>query len=88
MYEGTGQRQENSNYGHCPEALHRKRLSRCFLCPDFKRGVATGTLFNYFSTKEYLINSFYFEVKGNLSHGIGKDLEAESTFQNKLKRYT
>lgn len=49
-------------------------------------GVATGTLFNYFPTKEDLINSLYFEVKGNLSHAMGKDLEAESTFQDKLKR--
>jgi len=49
-------------------------------------GVATGTLFNYFPTKEYLINSLYFEVKGNLSHAMGKDIEAESTFQDKLRK--
>jgi AcrR family transcriptional regulator len=30
-------------------------------------GVATGTLFNYFPTKEDLINGLYFEVKGELS---------------------
>ncbi|MCC4769906.1 TetR family transcriptional regulator [Methanosarcina sp. DH2] len=48
--------------------------------------VATGTLFNYFPTKEDLINSLYFEVKGNLSHAMGKDLEAKGTFQDKLKR--
>ncbi len=34
-------------------------------------GVATGTLFNYFPTKEDLINSLYFEVKGNLGHSMG-----------------
>ncbi|MDY9925669.1 TetR/AcrR family transcriptional regulator [Methanosarcina sp.] len=49
-------------------------------------GVATGTLFNYFPTKEDLINSLYFEVKGNLSQAMGKDLETEDTFQDKLKR--
>lgn len=49
-------------------------------------GVATGTLFNYFPTKEDLINSLYFEVKGNLSHAMGKNLEAESAFQDKLRR--
>ncbi len=49
-------------------------------------GVATGTLFNYFPTKEDLINSLYFEVKGNLSHAMAKDLEAESTFQDKLRK--
>jgi AcrR family transcriptional regulator len=48
--------------------------------------VATGTLFNYFPTKEDLINSLYFEVKGDLSHTMGKDLEVESTFQDKLKK--
>ena len=49
-------------------------------------GVATGTLFNYFPTKEDLINSLYFEVKGNLGHSMGVGLEAETTFQDKLKR--
>ena len=49
-------------------------------------GVATGTLFNYFSTKEDLINSLYFEVKGDLSHAMGKDIEAENTFQSKLRK--
>ena len=49
-------------------------------------GVATGTLFNYFSTKEDLINSLYFEVKGDLSHAMGKDIEAEITFQDKLRK--
>jgi AcrR family transcriptional regulator len=49
-------------------------------------GVATGTLFNYFPTKEDLINSLYFEVKGNLSYAMGKYIEAESTFQDKLRK--
>jgi AcrR family transcriptional regulator len=49
-------------------------------------GVATGTLFNYFSTKEDLINSLYFDVKGSLSHAMGKDIEAESAFQGKLRK--
>lgn len=49
-------------------------------------GVATGTLFNYFPTKEDLINSLYFEVKGELSQAMGKDIEAEGTFQDKLRK--
>jgi AcrR family transcriptional regulator len=49
-------------------------------------GVATGTLFNYFPTKEDLINSLYFEVKGDLSHAMGKDIEVGSTFKDKLKK--
>jgi len=49
-------------------------------------GVATGTLFNYFPRKEDLINSLYFEVKGDLSYAMGKDIEAESTFQDKLRK--
>jgi AcrR family transcriptional regulator len=49
-------------------------------------GVATGTLFNYFPTKEDLINSLYFEVKGDLSNAMGKYIEAESTFQDKLRK--
>lgn len=49
-------------------------------------GVATGTLFNYFPTKEDLINSLYFGVKGELSRSMGKGIEIESTFQDKLKK--
>ncbi len=49
-------------------------------------GVATGTLFNYFPTKEDLINSLYFEVKGELSRSMGNGIESESSFQDKLKR--
>ena len=49
-------------------------------------GVATGTLFNYFPTKEDLINSLYIEVKGQLSQNMGKEIEAQSTFQDKLRK--
>ncbi len=49
-------------------------------------GVATGTLFNYFPTKEDLINNLYFEVKGELSQAMGKDIEAEDIFQGKLRK--
>jgi len=48
--------------------------------------VATGTLFNYFPTKEDLINSLYFEVKGQLSQSMGKEIEAQNTFQDKLRK--
>ena len=49
-------------------------------------GVATGSLFNYFPTKEDLINSLYFEVKGNLSRGMGKEVETQSTVQDKFRK--
>lgn len=49
-------------------------------------GVATGTLFNYFSTKEDLINDLYYEVKGNLSQSLREGLGDESSFQAKIKR--
>ena len=49
-------------------------------------GVATGTLFNYFPTKEDLINSLYFEVKGQLSQSMGKQIETQSTFKDKFKK--
>ena len=49
-------------------------------------GVATGTLFNYFPTKEDLINSLYFEVKGRLSRSMGTGIEIKSTFQERLRR--
>jgi AcrR family transcriptional regulator len=49
-------------------------------------GVATGTLFNYFPTKEDLINSLYFEVKGELSRSMGKEIEVQGISKDKLKK--
>ncbi|MCO5382448.1 TetR/AcrR family transcriptional regulator [Methanosarcina sp. Z-7115] len=49
-------------------------------------GVATGTFFNYFPTKEDLINSLYFEVKGRLSSSMEKEIESKSTFQERVRR--
>ena len=49
-------------------------------------GVATGTFFNYFPTKEDLINSLYFEVKGRLNSSMEKEIESESTFQERVRR--
>jgi AcrR family transcriptional regulator len=53
---------------------------------SIEAGVATGTLFNYFPTKEDLISSLYFDVKGRLSRSMGKGIETESTFQDKLRK--
>ncbi|AKB85254.1 TetR/AcrR family transcriptional regulator [Methanococcoides methylutens] len=49
-------------------------------------GVATGTLFNYFPTKEELINSLYFEVKGRLSSCIKKGIDPEASFETKMRK--
>ncbi len=49
-------------------------------------GVATGTLFNYFPSKEDLINSLYFEVKGRLSICIKEGLDSEATFEARMKK--
>jgi|SRR5665647_1796853 len=49
-------------------------------------GVATGTLFNYFPTKEDLINSLYFEVKGQLSQSMGKEIETQRIVQDKFRK--
>jgi AcrR family transcriptional regulator len=49
-------------------------------------GVATGTLFNYFPTKEDLINGLYFEVKGELSREMGKDVQTQENYKEKLRK--
>ncbi len=46
----------------------------------------TGTLFNYFPTKKNLINSLYFEVKSGLSLSIKEEIDAEATFQGRMKK--
>jgi AcrR family transcriptional regulator len=38
-------------------------------------GVATGTLFHHFKTKEELINALYFEIKTDISKIISEGME-------------
>jgi AcrR family transcriptional regulator len=49
-------------------------------------GVATGTLFNYFKSKEELINVLYLTCKESLTRRLSFGLEQETTFRSKLKR--
>jgi AcrR family transcriptional regulator len=49
-------------------------------------GVSTGSLFNYFATKEELINSLYFEVKSRLSTCIRTGLEPEISFEEQMRK--
>lgn len=49
-------------------------------------GVATGTLFNYFDTKEKLINNLYLYCKDSLIARITQGIDTEKTFRSKLKK--
>lgn len=49
-------------------------------------GVATGTLFHYFKTKEDLINSLYLRCKEYMLERIIQGVEAERTYKSKMKR--
>lgn len=49
-------------------------------------GVATGTLFFYFKTKEDLIDTLYRRVKSEAAKEMGRGLDAEKTAKAKLRR--
>lgn len=49
-------------------------------------GVATGTLFFYFKTKEDLIDTLYRRVKSEAAQAMGRGLDQETTAQAKLLR--
>lgn len=49
-------------------------------------GISTGTLFNYFSTKETLINELYLKCKDSMFSSIVKDIDKESTYKRKYKK--
>jgi AcrR family transcriptional regulator len=49
-------------------------------------GIATGTLFNYFKTKDILINEIYIELELEQKNWIIKDLDMEKTPKKKLKK--
>ncbi len=52
-----------------------------------KAGVASGTLFHYFKTKEELINVLYYEVKKSIGYALNNDLESVTSIKSKLKHY-
>jgi AcrR family transcriptional regulator len=47
-------------------------------------GVATGTLFHHFKTKEELINALYFEIKTDISKIISEGLEKAEGIKEKM----
>ncbi len=49
-------------------------------------GVATGTLFHYFATKEELINQVYLKCKDNMMTQAFKGVAEEKTYRSKVKR--
>jgi AcrR family transcriptional regulator len=48
-------------------------------------GVATGTLFHYFKTKEELINSLYFHSKQNMLNEVNGSYDNKKTFKENIK---
>lgn len=49
-------------------------------------GIGTGTLFNYFKTKDILINEIFIEIKLEQKESILKDLDGAKTYKMKLKK--
>jgi len=49
-------------------------------------GVGNGTLFNYFTTKEILINSVYHEIKGRMGTNLSTGVSDEKTIEDKARR--
>ncbi|WP_424359378.1 TetR/AcrR family transcriptional regulator [Methanocella sp. MCL-LM] len=49
-------------------------------------GVATGTLFRYYPTKEDLINSTYVIAKNRFAAAMAEGLEDEETLEGKMRR--
>lgn len=49
--------------------------------------IATGTLFNYFRTKDILINEIFKKIKTEQKESILKDLDQAKTIKIKLKKF-
>ncbi|MGQ7870580.1 TetR/AcrR family transcriptional regulator [Sunxiuqinia sp. sy24] len=49
-------------------------------------GVATGTLFHHFKTKEELINTLYLETKGEMTQSLSTKVEEQETIKGKLRQ--
>lgn len=48
-------------------------------------GVATGTLFHYFNTKEELINVLYLDVKKDMVKALKQNLDSAKTLRQKIE---
>ncbi len=48
-------------------------------------GVATGTLFNYFESKEKLINELYLDIKRDLVTTLRRNLDEAKTIRQKIE---
>lgn len=49
-------------------------------------GIATGTLFHYFPTKEELVNSLYLHCKDTMTYRCFLGVSDEKTFRGKMRR--
>jgi AcrR family transcriptional regulator len=49
-------------------------------------GVAAGTLFNYFKTKEELINRLYLDIKREMTSVLATGVEVEQTIRGKIRK--
>lgn len=49
-------------------------------------GVATGTLFHYFKTKEDLINQLYLDVKVEMVTALKRELESAKTIKQQMEK--
>lgn len=49
-------------------------------------GVATGTLFFHFKTKEILIDTLYRRIKSEAAQAMGKSVDAEKSAPGKIRR--
>lgn len=49
-------------------------------------GVATGTLFHYFKTKEQLINALYLEIKDEMVEALEQHLAEHETIKAKIRQ--
>lgn len=49
-------------------------------------GVATGTLFHYFPTKEELINNLYLQCKESMINRIFQGIDEEKSYRAKIRR--
>ncbi len=49
-------------------------------------GVATGTLFHYFGTKEALINQLYLSIKQDMGQRLVEGVQGEQTLRSKIHK--
>src|ERR1700753_195176 len=75
----------NAILGAAAEVIAKRGLGAPTSAISIEAGVAEGTLFTYFKTKDELLNALYCEIKLDLADAMMTDFPRRSSIRNRMQ---